>query len=330
MNDVEKVVNQIIAYLFELKNEQIDTVKQAAYIVLNNYDIQEKKTDIAIREDDVKQKAITMFFISKKVEGCTDKTITYYRGTLDRFFSEIAYPLEEINADSIRYYLAIRGTRDNLSKTSQDNELRVLKSFFKFCGGEGYISKVPTLNIKAIKKEKRIKKAFTETEFEKIRSNAQNKRDVAIIDVLYSTGARVSELCNMNITDINNDEMIVFGKGEKERVVYLNARAKLSVEEYLTTRTDNNDALFVTSRKPYTRLTAGAIETLVRKIGKNANINKVHPHRFRRTTATRALNRGMPIEEVQKMLGHEDIETTTIYARSEKDNVKASHRKYVV
>lgn len=330
MNDVKNVVNQIITYLPDFNNNQIDKIKQAAYIVLNNYDVHLKKTDIAIREDDIKQKAISMFFISKKVEGCTPKTIGYYKGTLDRFFAEITYPLDEITADSIRYYLAIRSTRDNLSKVSQDNELRVLKSFFKFCGGEGYTKNIPTLNIKSIKKEKRIKKAFSETELERLREGATNKRDRALIDVLYSTGARASEVSNMNISDINNDEIIVFGKGEKERVCYLNARAKLSVEEYLKTRTDDNNALFVSLRKPYTRLTKGGIEVAIRSLGNKLNINKVHPHRFRRTTATIALNRGMPLEEVQQMLGHEDIGTTTIYARSEQNNVKTDHRKCII
>ena len=237
--------------------------------------------------------------------------------------------LEEIGADQIRYYLAVRSTRDKLSKVSQDNELRILKSFFSWCAGEDYMQKNPTQNIKAIKKEKRIKKAFSETELELIREKAKSKRDRAIVEVLYSTGVRVSELCGMNISDIANDEIIVFGKGEKERTVYLNARAKIAISEYLKTRTDNESALFL-GEKTKKRLGKGSIERMIKELGKSAGVPNCHPHRFRRTAGTIALNRGMPLEQVQQMLGHEDIATTTIYARSEEKNVKASHGKYVV
>ena len=220
--------------------------------------------------------------------------------------------------------------KDKISKTTQDNELRVLKSFFNWCSAEGYICKSPTLNIKPVKQEKRIKQPFSEVELEKIRNAADNIRDKAIIDVLYSTGVRCAELIAMNKEDIDGDEIVVFGKGEKERIVYLNARAKLSLQDYLNSRTDNNDSLFVELRSPHKRLTAGAVETLIRNVGNKAGVKKCHPHRFRRTCATIALNRGMPIEQVSQMLGHAKIETTTIYARSNEENVKNSHKKYVV
>lgn len=324
------ITNQIMNILPALDQEQRDKFKNDLAIVLHEYDIQIKKTDLMIIDSDNTEKAIRMFFIAKKVEGCTDKTISYYKGTLDRFFRIVPRNLGEINTDLIRYYLAIRSSRDHLSKTSQDNELRVLKSFFRWCCGEDYINKNPTDAVKAIKKEKRIKKAIPEKEFEKLRENAKNKRDKAIIDVLYSTGVRVSELVGINKSDIEGDEIIVFGKGEKERKVYLNARAQLSLQEYLDERKDSEDPLFVSSRKPYQRMSAGAVETMLRTLGKNTGIAKIHPHRFRRTMASNALNRGMPIEEVQQLLGHSDIETTTIYARSTNENIKTDHRKYVV
>jgi len=298
-------------------------------IILNDYDISPKHTEIVPANDDKRQKAIQMFIVTKKVEGCTGNTIHYYMGTLKRFFNEINQRLEEITADQIRYYLAIRSTRDKLSKTSQDNELRVLKSFFRWCSGEEYIEKNPTENIKAVKKEKKIKRPFSETELELIREKAKSKRDKAIVEVLFSTGVRVSELCGMNISDIANDEIVVFGKGEKERTVYLNARAKIAIAEYLKTRTDNEDALFIGERSRK-RLCKGGVEKMIRELGKSTGVFNCHPHRFRRTAGTIALNRGMPLEQVQQMLGHEDIATTTIYARSEEKNVKASHGKYVV
>lgn len=321
MNCIEEIINKI--------SINGDFSEDRLRIVLNDYDIAKKSTELTVADDDRRAKAIQMFIVTKKVEGCTERTIQYYIGTLRRFFNEMNCRLDEIGADQIRYYFAVRSIRDKLSKTSQDNELRVLKSFFKWCAGEDYIQKNPTGNVNAIKKEKRIKKPFSETELELIRSSAKTIRDKAIIEVLYSTGVRVSELCMMNRQDINNDEMVVFGKGEKERVVYLNARARIALKEYIDSRTDNNEALFLGERTKE-RLMQGGVELMIRKTGKRAGISKCHPHRFRRTTATMALNRGMPIEQVQKMLGHEDIETTTIYAKSEEENVKASHRKCVV
>lgn len=321
MNYVDEIISRI-ALRGSFTEENIR-------IVLHDYDIAKKVTDMVVSYSDSRQKAIQMFIVTKKVEGCTDRTIGYYMCVLRHFFNEINYSLEEIKTDHVRYYLAIRSSRDSLSKVSQDNELRVLKSFFKWCTGEEYIQKNPTVNIKAVKKEKRIKKPFSETEMEMIRKSAKSKRDAAIIEILYSTGARVSELCGMNRQDICGDEVVVFGKGEKERTVYLNARARLALKEYLESRTDSNEALFVGERKK-DRLKPGGVEVMIRETGKRAGVPKCHPHRFRRTAGTIALNRGMPLEQVQKMLGHENIETTTIYARSEQENVKASHRKYVV
>lgn len=321
MNCVEEIVNRI-SMLGDIPDNRIR-------IILNDYDISPKCTEIILANDDKRQKAIQMFIVTKKVEGCTENTIHYYVGTLRRFFNEINQRLEEITADQIRYYLAIRSTRDKLSKTSQDNELRVLKSFFKWCSGEEYIDRNPTENIKAVKKERRIKRPFSETELELIREKAESKRDRAIVEVLYSTGVRVSELCGMDISDIANDEIVVFGKGEKERTVYLNARAKIAISEYLKTRTDSENALFIGERTKK-RLNKGGVERMIRELGKSAGVSNCHPHRFRRTAGTLALNRGMPLEQVQQMLGHEDIATTTIYARSEERNVKASHGKYVV
>lgn len=343
MTTSNEVVSRLVERLDgQINPKQIDDIKSKLYIILNDYDISEKTTALTCANDDIKQKAIRMFFVSKKIEGCTDATLTYYGTILRKFFTVITVKLDEITADDVRLYLAKMSTSGKLSKTSQDNELRVLKSFFKWCFGEGYINKIPTLNIKNIKQEKRIKKPFSEMQIEILRQTAaktQNEtaveklkaaRDLAIVDVLFSTGVRVSELVGIDISDIQDDEIIVFGKGEKERSVYLNAKSKLSIERYLALRNDNEDALFISSRKPYSRLSKGGVERTIREIGKRSGVKNAHPHRFRRTAATLALNRGMPIEQVSQMLGHEKIETTTIYARSDKENVKASHKKYVV
>lgn len=317
----------------KMSDENISEAKEALRVLLFDYDVTPKSTDLSIPQENVRSKAIQMFFVAKKIEGCTNSTLAYYNTILNKFFTEIQTNFTDLSADDVRYYLAKMSINNHLSKCSLDNELRVLKSFFKWAFGEGYISKIPTLNIKNIKQEKRIKKPFTELQIEQMRKYLISRgilRDIAIFEVLNSTGVRVSELVGMNRNDLLEDEITVFGKGEKERVVYLNTKAKLAVSDYLNTRTDEIEALFISTKNPFNRLTKGAVEALIRNIGNSCGVPKAHPHRFRRTSATLALNRGMPIEQVQQMLGHEMISTTTIYARSEKENVKASHRKYVV
>lgn len=322
MNCVDELVRKIMMS-FGILDEN------ALRIILNDYEISHKSTELAIPEDG-RQKALQMYIVTKKVEGCSDTTIRYYVGVLTRFLQEINSNIDSIKADQIRYYIAIRSERDKLSKVSQDNELRVLKGFFSWCSAEDYISKNPTTNIKAIKQEKRIKKPFSEVELERLRRAAKTKRDIAILETLFSTGCRASELVGMNRSAVDGDEIVVFGKGSKERVCYLNAKARLAISEYLDERKDNNPALFVTLRKPIRRLSRESIRNVIREIGQKAGVENCHPHRFRRTAATIALNRGMPIDQVQQMLGHTQIATTTIYAQSDAESVKASHRKYVV
>lgn len=329
MNEKTQLANEII----NMHISMIDSAsfRQSLYLVLDRYDIQEKTTEIAVSSESDETKALKMFFVSKKVEGLSDRTLTYYRTVLNTFFTKCKKNLFEVTSDDIKVYLAYRGMKDNVSKVTQDNERRVLRSFYGWLADEDYIPKNPVRAVKSIRKDKIIKKPFSEIDLEKLRREAaKRKRDIALIDFLYSTGARCEEVSRANIEDINGDEVRLFGKGNKERIAYLNAKAQLSIKEYLEERTDDEKALFVSIRKPYQRMKNGGIEYLVREIGKEAGVENTHPHRFRRTCATMALIRGMPLEEVSQMLGHEDIETTTIYARSDKQNVKSSHRKYVV
>lgn len=330
MSTAEDFIKKFINSISSVSPNHLFEIEQKLSIALNDYELYKKESSLIPSENNTTSKAIKMFFVTKQVEGCSGKTLQYYKIIIRNFFKTVIKSIENITVDDIRYYIAMRAIHGKISKVSQDNERRILKSFFSWCTAEEYITKDPTINMKAIKHERRIKKPFTEIEIEKMRQVCENKRDLAIIDMLYSTGVRVSELTNINLSDINDDEIIVFGKGSKERVVYINARAKLSIDEYLSNRVDDGDALFISLKKPYTRLSTGGIETIVRKIGKKAGVENAHPHRFRRTAATLALNRGMPIEQVSQMLGHSKIETTTIYARSEQENVKASHKKYVV
>ena len=300
------------------------------YIILNNYEIEDRKTEIAVYNQEEDHRMYNMFFVSKKVSRLSMETLNYYGYVLQRFFHEIQKDIKNIDTNDIRYYLAERAMRDGISKVTQDNELRVLKSFFNWQQEEGYLQHSPARKIAKIKQDYRIKKPYSEIELEKLRRETRNKRDLAIIDVLYSTGCRVSEIVKANREDINGDEFIVYGKGGKERIVYLNPKAILTLSEYLHTREDDNEALFVHLRRPHGRLKKEGIESMICELGKRAGVKKAHPHRFRRTVATNALNRGMPMEEVQQLLGHNDIQTTSIYAKSTQANVKTDHKKYVV
>lgn len=309
--------------------EQLKVLENALYIELQDIDLLKQEHELSTEVQDIDAEIVKKFFISKMVEGCSERTLQYYKYVLIAFFAKVSTPIQKISTDDIRLYIAKRAMQDKVSKCTQDNERRVLKSFFNWCLNEEYIPKDPTVKIQKVKQDRIIKKPFSEKEIEMLRESAKNLRDKAVIDVLYSTGVRVSELCSINIKDIENGKCVVRGKGGSERFVFFNAKATLSVEKYLSSRTDQNPALFVSSLKPNPRLEHGSIEAMLRRLGREIGIDKCHPHRFRRTAATVALNRGMPIEQVQKVLGHRMIGTTTIYAESFDENVEAAHRRYM-
>lgn len=325
----ERMVNEFVCLLpADFTAPQISAVKGSLFSIIDNYEISEKCRELMNIYTDNSLNIMKMFLISKKVEGCTQKTIECYRNEVHRFIQYANKDITEVTTNDIRIYIAKRAA-EGICKVSQDNALRILKSFFSWCTAEEYTEKNPTLRIKKIKTEQTIKKPFSEIEIERLRNGARDAREKAIIDVLLSTGMRIGEMEGLNRKDLDGDQIIVYGKGEKERYVYLNAKAIVSLEEYLRTRKDTNAPLFVTCRKPYNRLTKSGIQVSVRELGKLLGIPEVHPHRFRRTAATLALNRGMPIEQVQKMLGHNNIETTLIYAQAAQENVKANHKKFV-
>ena len=331
MENVEtEVINRIMQLLGGVSSESIDIIENALHVVLRDYDISEKTTALALMNQDTTTKSIQMFFISKKVEGLSDKSLTYYGYVLRKFFEIIKINLEDISTNDVRYYLAKRQTDNpDISKVTLNNERRVLRSYFSWCQAEDYISKNPMVAIKQIKTPKLVKKAFTELEMEKMREACESHRERAIIEVLYSTGVRCAELSGIKLSDINGDEILVLGKGNKERIVYLNARALVAVQKLIEERDYESEYLFC-SERGHRQLKNSSIQSIVKSIGKRAGVTNVHPHRFRRTAATHALNRGMPIEQVSRMLGHASIETTTIYARSTTENVKESHKKFVV
>ncbi|NFO14815.1 integrase [Clostridium botulinum] len=274
---------------------------------------------------------LNMFLTAKKIEGCSDKTINYYRSTIEQMIKGIKKEIIDITTENLRDYLAEYQRRKGISKVTLDNVRRIFSSFFSWLEDEDYIIKSPVRRIHKIKSERIIKEAFTDENVEILRDRCEKARDLALIDLLNSTGMRVGELVrlNRNEIDFNERQCIVFGKGSSEREVYFDAKTKIHILDYLNSRKDNNEALFVGIKSPHNRLTIGGVQFILKKLGKKANIDKVHPHRFRRTLATSAINKGMPIEQVQKLLGHMKIDTTMHYAIVNQNNVKISHKKFI-
>ena len=274
---------------------------------------------------------LTLFLTAKEVEGCSPKTVRYYNDTLKRILKTIDKPLTQIDSSDLRNYLSDYEVSRQTSKVTIDNIRRIMSSFFSWLEDEDYIVKSPVRRIHRVKTEQVAKETLTDEEIETLRDACETKRDLAIIDLLASTGMRIGELVRLDITDVNlqERECIVMGKGNKQRPVYFDARAKLHLIEYLESRKDSNPALFVALDSSGKRLTIGGIELRLRNLGKQAGVPRVHPHKFRRTLATYAIDKGMPIEQVQKLLGHAKIDTTMHYAMVNQNNVKASHRRYL-
>ncbi|MDO5849071.1 MAG: tyrosine-type recombinase/integrase [Methanobrevibacter sp.] len=274
---------------------------------------------------------LKLFLSAKHVEGCSDKTIVYYKSTIEKMFSKINKRVENITTDDLRQYLTIHKQERNSSKITMDNIRRIFSSFFSWLEDEDYILKNPVRRIRKVKTGRVVKEVLSDEDLEILRDNCNEIRDLAIIELLISTGIRVGELVRLNIDDIDfyERECVVFGKGESEREVYFDARTKIHLMQYLESRNDDNAALFVSLRNPHSRLTINGVEKALRKLGLKSGIEKVHPHKFRRTMATLAIDKGMPIEQVQKLLGHIQIDTTMKYAMVTQNNVKFAHRKFI-
>ena len=314
-----------------LDNNQRIKLKEILTEICLNYQIERveptKKQEILKNNTNILNK----FISSKEIEGCSKRTLNYYRDTINKMFDAVNLPINEINTETLRNYLADYKNNSNAGMVTMDNIRRTLSSFFAWLENEDYIVKSPVRRIHKVKTTRRVKETLTDENLEKLRDTCSNVRDLAILELLISTGMRVGEITRLNILDMNFQERscIVLGKGNSEREVYFSAKSKMYIKKYLETRTDNNEALFVSLIKPYNRLGISGIEILIRNLGKEANINKVHPHKFRRTMATMAIDKGMPIEQVQKLLGHIKIDTTMEYAMVNQNNVKNSHRKYI-
>ncbi len=274
---------------------------------------------------------LEMFLDAKKIEGCSARTLQYYRVTIEKLLESTSTPIRKITTEEIRCYLADYQKINDCSKVTVDNVRRNISSFFSWLEEEDHILKSPMRRIHKIKTKQAVKEIISDEAIEKLRDGCTCARDLAMIDLLYSTGIRVGELVNLNVADVDLEarECVVFGKGDKERRVYFDAKAKLHLRNYLDTRTDDSPALFVTLDAPHARLNISGVEIRIRELGRKLDMHKIHPHKFRRTMATRAIDKGMPIEQVQKILGHSQIDTTMQYAIVNQSNVKNSHQRFI-
>ena len=323
-NIIRDIVQEMLPYLNNAQNEKLQEVLQNIFA---KYDV----VDNGIQESKAEPDYVELFLSAKRIEGCSDKTLKYYKSTVDALINTINKDVKHIETDDIRRYLTDYQAKKNSSKVTIDNIRRILSSFFSWLEDESYILKSPVRRIHKVKTSTIIKETYSDEDLEQMRDNCNELRDLAIIDMLASTGMRIGEMVLLNRSDIDFEERecVVFGKGSKERVVYFDARTKIHLQDYLDSRTDDNPALFVSLRSPHERLNIGGIEARLREFGNQLGLKKVHPHKFRRTLATMAIDKGMPIEQLQQLLGHRKIDTTLQYAMVKQSNVKASHRKYI-
>ena len=321
INDIEQEM------LSHLDNHQMEQLHK----VLAHYLRGVTTAPPATADERSNEHLLTSFLAAKRVEGCSSKSLRYYESTLKNMLSALDKPVKHITTDDLRQYLDKYQQNGGAGKVTIDNIRRILSSFFSWLEEENLIMKSPVRRIRKVKTGTTVKETYTDESLEIMRDHCGTIRDLAIIDLLASTGMRVGELVKLNRADIdfNNRECVVFGKGDKERLVYFDARTKIHLTNYLDSRTDENPALFVTLQRPYDRLQISGVEIRLRELGRRLNIPKVHPHKFRRTLATMAIDKGMPIEQVQQLLGHQSVDTTLKYAMVNQTNVKNSHRKYI-
>lgn len=324
-NDLIKdVVQRMLPYLNNAQNEKL---QEELNYALASYEVTEKNE----QENNFEHNFVELFLSAKRIEGCSEKSLKYYKSTIEMMITTVGKSVKYIETDDIRRYLTEYQENKKSSKVTIDNIRRILSSFFSWLEDEDYILKSPVRRIHKIKTGTNIKEIYSDEDLELMRDNCIESRDLAMIDMLASTGMRVGEmvLLNRNDIDFNERECVVFGKGSKERIVYFDARTKIHLQNYLESRTDTNPALFVSLKAPYERLKIGGIEARLREFGRKLGLQKVHPHKFRRTLATMAIDKGMPIEQLQQLLGHRKIDTTLQYAMVKQSNVKIAHRKYI-
>lgn len=314
-----------------LSSEQERILRNTLFQVFSRFSLPELSDDFAVNDFQEDTKLINLFIAAKRIEGCSDNTLKYYSNTLVKMVDTLQKSVCQIDTNDLRFYLSNYQNNRNSSKVTLDNIRRIMSSFFAWLEDEDYIVKSPVRRIHKVKTTQMVKETLSDEHLERLRDQCVHPRDLAMVDLLISTGIRVGELVKLNRSDINFNERecIVLGKGDKERPVYFDAKTKIHLQTYLNSRSDNNPALFVTLNAPWSRLSIAGVEHFLKKLGRQSQIKHVHPHKFRRTMATMAIEKGMPIEQVQKLLGHAKIDTTLHYAIVNQSNVKISHRKYM-
>lgn len=324
----EKVMKEIEQKMASiLNNEQKEKLKEVLLYTFYNIEVTSIKDELVEDTTDYAK----MFIAAKRIEGCSERTLNYYETTIKTMVDKLSKKVNSIETEDLRNYLSEYQAKNNCSKVTIDNVRRILSSFFAWLEDEDYIMKSPVRRIHKVKATQTVKETYTDEELEEMRDACVEIRDLAMVDFLASTGVRVGELVNLDIVDIDMQERscVVLGKGGKEREVYFDARTKIHLQNYLNSRTDNNPALFVSLLRPYDRLKISGVEIRLRELGKRINIKKIHPHKFRRTMATKAIDKGMPIEQVQVLLGHRKIDTTLQYAMVNQNNVRNSHKRFI-
>ena len=324
----EKVIKEIEQKMASiLNNEQKEKLKEVLLYTFYNIEVTSIKDELVEDTTDYAK----MFIAAKRIEGCSERTLNYYETTIKTMVEKLSKKINSIETEDLRNYLSEYQAKNNCSKVTIDNVRRILSSFFAWLEDEDYIMKSPVRRIHKVKATQTVKETYTDEELEEMRDACIEIRDLAMVDFLASTGVRVGELVNLDRVDIDMQERscVVLGKGGKDREVYFDARTKIHLQNYLNTRTDNNSALFVSLLRPYDRLKISGVEIRLRELGKRINIKKIHPHKFRRTMATKAIDKGMPIEQVQVLLGHRKIDTTLQYAMVNQNNVRNSHKKFI-
>ena len=324
----EKVIKEIEQKMASiLNNEQKEKLKEVLLYTFYNIEVTSIKDELVEDTTDYAK----MFIAAKRIEGCSERTLNYYETTIRVMIEKLSKKINSIETEDLRNYLSEYQAKNNCSKVTIDNVRRILSSFFAWLEDEDYIMKSPVRRIHKVKATQTVKETYTDEELEEMRDACVEIRDLAMVDFLASTGVRVGELVNLDRVDIDMQERscVVLGKGGKEREVYFDARTKIHLQNYLNSRTDNNLALFVSLLRPYDRLKISGVEIRLRELGKRINIKKIHPHKFRRTMATKAIDKGMPIEQVQVLLGHRKIDTTLQYAMVNQNNVRNSHKKFI-
>ena len=322
---ITEIQRRMLPYL---NNEQLIQLRNTLNEVFQGVNVSYNESEHSMEDDVDLTKA---FITAKRTEGCSDKTLSYYQKTIDAMLANVGKTAQQISTDEIRKYLTDYQMKRGASKVTIDNIRRILSSFFSWLEDEDFIVKSPVRRIHKVKTAKIIKDTYTDEALELMRDNCASTRDLAMIDLLASSGMRVGEMVKLNREDINFNERecVVLGKGNKERLIYFDARTKIHLRNYLDSRADSNPALFVSLKSPYKRLMIGGVETRLRELGERLNLTKVHPHKFRRTLATSAIDKGMPLEQVQHLLGHQKIDTTMHYVMVKQQNVKLAHRKYI-